>query len=278
MTSAGEQLRTARLARSLSIEDISDITRIRPSYLKFLEECRYERLPSNFFVVNFVRQYATALELDVDATVAAVRTELTDSGKVALTIEDITPSHSVAYFLGRANSRINDSMRRHWGAVGKVALAVLLIGGGLFWWSTYHPMLEVDSAPDTMPNSANSVASPNEQSGVHRGGIQLAEAPATPPESTRGRPQGTIEVEIRATDQLWVRSLADGVTEREATLPPGGQQVIRADSLVQVTFGNAGGAVLLIDGEEQDPIGPAGRVRHIRITRDGWTFSEAGAF
>ena len=270
MTSIGEQLRTARLARSLTIEDISDITRIRPSYLKFLEDSRYERLPSNFFVVSFVRQYATALDLDANATVAAVRTELTDSGEVALTIEDITPSHSVAYFLGRANSRINDSMRRHSGAVGKVALAVLLIGGGLFWWSTYHPMLEVDSARGTTPNS--------EQSGQPRGGIQLAEAPAAPPEATRDRPQGSIEVEIRATDQLWVRSLADGVTEREATLPPGGQQVIRADSLVQVTFGNAGGAVLLIDGEEQDPIGPAGKIRHVRITRDGWTFTEAGEF
>ena len=77
-------------------------------------------------------------------------------------------------------------------------------------------------------------------------------------------------MEIQATHEVWVRSISDDSAAREAILQPGERQQIRGNSFVRVTFGNAGGAVLVINGEQQEAIGPLGAVRHVQITKDGW--------
>ena len=276
MEPVGEQLRNARLERNLTIEEIAALTKIRPGFLKSLEEGHHEELPGQFFVVSFVHQYATALGLDVDATVDAVRRELPESEDVSLTIENIAPSGSIRYFLGRANSRFGEAIKRHAGAAGKVALAVVLIGGSFFWlfqwYSDSRPTLDVDSASDATqpPQSAASSADVPEDEPA---GSPPSLADPTPDLTLRG-----LNVEIQATQDVWVRALSDGATAREASLRPGERRQFRAESLVQITFGNAGGALLLINGEEQGAVGPPGAVRHVRITRDGWELARPGDF
>ena len=60
----GQQLRKAREARSLSLEQAAQATRIRVHYLKALEEGNIEALPSNAQVRGFLRAYAGYLKLD----------------------------------------------------------------------------------------------------------------------------------------------------------------------------------------------------------------------
>ena len=60
----GEELRDARLALGLSIDDVAAQLRIRRVYLVALEEGRVKDLPSPAYAVGFVRNYAGALGLD----------------------------------------------------------------------------------------------------------------------------------------------------------------------------------------------------------------------
>lgn len=259
MESVGEQLRNARIARNLTIEDIAAVTKIRPGYLVFLEDGEHERLPGQFFVVSFVIQYATALGLDVDATVDALRRELPETQEIPLTIENVAPSGTIRYFLGRANSRFAYSIRRNARPAGKLALAVLLIGGSFFWLFRWYD--DSQTAVDTESSIAGEFPSEPPQS------------QPSPTQSVAATPDpdlGFLHVEIQATQEVWVRSHTDGGAVREAILQPGEQQQIRGNSFVRVTFGNAGGAVLVINGEQQDAIGPPGAVRHVRISKDGW--------
>jgi len=69
----GEELRDARLALGLSIEDVAEQLRIRRVYLVALEEGRVKDLPSPAYAVGFVRNYAGALGLDPGDMVRRLR-------------------------------------------------------------------------------------------------------------------------------------------------------------------------------------------------------------
>ncbi|MFO7624664.1 MAG: helix-turn-helix domain-containing protein, partial [Anaerolineales bacterium] len=62
--SLGQRLREARLARSLSVEEAAQATRIRVRFLAALENGDYEALPSAAQARGFVRSYAGYLGLD----------------------------------------------------------------------------------------------------------------------------------------------------------------------------------------------------------------------
>ena len=70
---AGEELRDAREASGLSIQDMSQALRIRRVYLVALEEGRMRDLPSPAYAWGFVRNYSNALGLDADEMVRRFR-------------------------------------------------------------------------------------------------------------------------------------------------------------------------------------------------------------
>ena len=71
----GSALADARRSLGLSLEEISETTRVRVRHLEALETGRFDQLPSRPFTVGYVRAYAKALGLDADATAARFRTE-----------------------------------------------------------------------------------------------------------------------------------------------------------------------------------------------------------
>ncbi|HET9298309.1 MAG TPA: DUF2914 domain-containing protein, partial [Candidatus Polarisedimenticolaceae bacterium] len=64
VTSLGDQLRAARERRGVTLDDVSDTTRIRTSYLEALERHHWEALPADVFTRGYVRTYAEYLGLD----------------------------------------------------------------------------------------------------------------------------------------------------------------------------------------------------------------------
>jgi cytoskeletal protein RodZ len=71
----GAALAAARDSLGLSLEAISETTRVRVRHLEALESGRIDQLPSRPFTIGYVRAYAKALGLDADATAARFRTE-----------------------------------------------------------------------------------------------------------------------------------------------------------------------------------------------------------
>ncbi len=62
----GDELREARLALGISVEEMAARLRIRRTHLEALEEGRLRDLPGAAYAVGFVRSYAAALGLDPD--------------------------------------------------------------------------------------------------------------------------------------------------------------------------------------------------------------------
>lgn len=71
MGELGDRLRRAREARGLSLDQVEEITKIRRRYLEALEEEDFGQLPGEVFVRGFLRNYAVALGLDAEETLAA---------------------------------------------------------------------------------------------------------------------------------------------------------------------------------------------------------------
>ncbi len=64
LNDAGKVLRRARLAKKISLEDVSNKLCIRKAYLKAIEAGDFEALPQLSFSSGFVRSYSKFLNLD----------------------------------------------------------------------------------------------------------------------------------------------------------------------------------------------------------------------
>jgi cytoskeletal protein RodZ len=89
--SIGNQLKAAREARSLTLQEVSGATYMRTHYLQALEAGDFESLPSNTQARGFLRTYASYLGLDADALLA----ELDSPAGIELSSEGITPEPQI---------------------------------------------------------------------------------------------------------------------------------------------------------------------------------------
>ncbi len=55
-----------RERRSIEIDEIAGVTKVNPTYLRFLEEERFDDLPAAVYVRGFLKSYARCLGLDPD--------------------------------------------------------------------------------------------------------------------------------------------------------------------------------------------------------------------
>ncbi|WP_138493914.1 helix-turn-helix domain-containing protein [Paenibacillus pinistramenti] len=66
MSDLGQQLREARMARGLSLDDVQEMTKIRKRYLEAIEAGDYKVLPGSFYVRAFIKTYAEAVGVNAD--------------------------------------------------------------------------------------------------------------------------------------------------------------------------------------------------------------------
>ena len=57
-------LAAIRRARDVSLQQISEATKIRVYYLESIETLRFDQLPGGVFATSYIRQYARAIDFD----------------------------------------------------------------------------------------------------------------------------------------------------------------------------------------------------------------------
>ena len=83
MSTVAEQLRQAREARNLTVQQVVEITKIRTDHLRALEEGNFDVFSAPVYIRGFVRTYSTLLKLDVPQMMAALEAELAQTTKFA---------------------------------------------------------------------------------------------------------------------------------------------------------------------------------------------------
>ena len=252
----GEELREARIALGVSVEDAASQLRINKRYLMALEEGRVKDLPGAAYALGFVRSYATALGLDADDAVRRFRdmsgTSATKSGD--LVFPEPVPRRGIPT-----------------GVLAALGLA-LAMGGYVAWyqWSGQGERV-VDTVPPLPPRLERAA----EATVAREAPPPVAEPPAPAPVPVAAPPPPRIDpdkprVVIRAKGESWVQ-IRDNPGNRVLT-----DRVLRAGDSVEIpnragivlTTGKAENLDILLDGQEVDPFGGPGVRRNIVLEPD----------
>ena len=258
MGSFGENLRREREARGISLDEISETTKISVRLLQAIENEEFDRLPGGVFNVNFVRQYARQVGLDEDRIVGDFRAMTAEPEEAAVVQRPGTssPEWTVPSSPEYEWDRERRNRMRAWGTMGLAAVALAAATFLVVRNSAPPPPASAPSpAPVTPPQSAPA---------------PTAEAkPEPPPPAPPPEPVAPIRVELQASDAVWVSAVADGKTAFVATLQPDQRREATAHERLRLRVGNAGALKITLNGEEQPAIGPVGFPRTVIFTTAG---------
>ena len=131
MSSVAEQLRQAREARHLTVEQVAEITKMRTDHLRALEEGNFNVFSAPVYIRGFVRGLANLYKLDVAQVMAALDVELGQTRKFAEPPPLSDHPRGALDFIMLQLSRVD--WRRGAVGVGIVLAIVVLVAGAVGW-------------------------------------------------------------------------------------------------------------------------------------------------
>jgi cytoskeletal protein RodZ len=239
----GELLRRRRVDRKLTLDEISRATKISTKFLQAIEAENLESLPGLIFMRNFVRQYASFMEMDPEPLLAMLPRFDLESAPMP------QPPN-------RPRKRFGD--RRWSSAFASVAWTLLAsgaaVGAYMHFNRSLHPFTTVEAAATRQPSEALP---------------ERSTAVPAPQSSLQANPEHPVQVVVAAREESWVQATADGKSVFAGTLKAGETRSIAADDRVSVKTGNAGGIEISLNGRPLDPLGPSGQIRSVTLTAGG---------
>ena len=255
----GAQLRTAREARSLSIDTLAQRTRVPARTLAAIERNDQSALPPHPFGRGFVRTYADEVNLDPDRTVRDYFAQFPEQSD-----SDRTPvRHELPDVSWQPPSR--------WMGMGTaVAILLVVVAAAVVLGrrgdSTPAPET-VGTAGTTPATPAPTTAPPATPRPVDQPDRAVAPAIATPPAQGAIAP-GAITVVLTLTGPCWVAATVDGRRTIYQILQPGERHTLVAERDITIRFGDAGAVGWTINGRDAGTPGTNGAVRDVRINAE----------
>jgi cytoskeletal protein RodZ len=134
MSTVAEQLRTAREAKNLTVEQVADATKIRTDHVRALEDGKFNAFSATIYIRGSVKIYAKLLKLDEAKLLALLSTELKGTEKFSepppLVETKKTILDALILLLAKLNWKV--------GFAGLVALTVVVVAGLTFAAWRHH--------------------------------------------------------------------------------------------------------------------------------------------
>ena len=231
----GRYLRDIRIKKDISLDDISQITRILKSTLLIIENEDHAKMPAQIFVKSFLRAYAKIIGAD---------------GEKAVSRYEI----SRHYWIDNARTRANPSRKREKGFWTR-----LIIGLGLLMVviaSSLYLEYLIREAPLTNTNFVSKGISAHEATGKTVPKTTLN--PVTRDKKTH--PEKLL-LQIVTVEPTWLKVVIDGGSAREYSLKPKDRLALEASVGFNLLIGNARGLNLtfnnkpvIIPGKSQEVV------------------------
>ncbi|HEX5399654.1 MAG TPA: helix-turn-helix transcriptional regulator [Verrucomicrobiae bacterium] len=145
MPTVAEQLRAAREARQLTVQQVADMTKIRTDHIRALEDGNFNRFPAPIYIRGSVKNYAAMLKLDVPQVLTSLDAELKGTEKFSEPPSLVGESKSLLDHVMFLLSKVNVKVALALGGVLVVVLALVLAG----WAWRQHEKNK--TAPDLPP-------------------------------------------------------------------------------------------------------------------------------
>jgi cytoskeleton protein RodZ len=291
MGSFGDKLKREREMRGVTLDEISESTKIARRHLEALETEDFGSLPGGVFNKGFVRAYAHFIGIDEDEAVADY---------AAVSHEAPPPEDQFPLEVHEKPNRELNPRKSQMPIVAAAAVLVVVMAGA-FVWRKHHPHGGV------LPAVAASSGDTNDQK---RAGDEPSAQ--NPPEATRSeskssesrskmvrvketvaerQPEEKAEaasaarhtpgvekplssehsffVIIKAKEDAWISVVADGRHVSRGILRADKQRFVRAARQIVLTTGNAGGIDVYFNGKALGAIGNESEARTLMFTPTG---------
>jgi cytoskeleton protein RodZ len=289
MGSFGERMRREREMRGITLEEISESTKISSRCLRALEKEEFDKLPGGIFNKGFVRAYARHVGMDEDQAVADFVSA--SGGEKEQPLPDPLVPRAVA--LGQSTHE-----HANWRAFA--LLVVLLVTAIVAAWKlaplTFYTVSEavtsrlksktaVSPPPRVTPPPAaeTTTATPSAPApAVQRKPVAQAKpvnvaasTPVAPPaaapdaDNAPAVQTGAFMVQIRAREDAWVQIVADGKLLSEGVLVAPAERHVRATNEVVIRTGNAAGVEVSFNGQPLPSLGATNEAATVTLTAGG---------
>lgn len=230
----GERLASARVARSLTLNDIASRTRIPMRHLEAMEAGKFETLPGRTYAIGFGKAYARAVELPEEEIAQQIREALGGASHV--------PTREVTQFDLDEPSKVPSAKLA---LLAAVTGAVILLAGFGIWRSYLFPAANVEELAQAADAASASDATPPKR----KAGGTAPSVPAVDPKA---------EVVFTATeDNIWIKFYdGEGKQLMQKQMALGEQYTVPADAVnPQVWTGRPDAFEITVGGRTVAPLG-----------------------
>jgi cytoskeletal protein RodZ len=134
MPTVAEQLRAAREAKQLSVQQVADATKIRTDHLRALEDGNFNVFSAPIYIRGSVKNYAMMLKMDVPQVMAALDAELKGTVKFSepppLIEGSKSPIDHAMFWLSKVNVKV--------AMAGAGILGLILVVTLVIWALRHH--------------------------------------------------------------------------------------------------------------------------------------------
>jgi cytoskeleton protein RodZ len=286
-TTFGMRLKQEREQRGITLDQISQSTKIGTRFLQALEQDHFEQLPGGIFNKGFVRAYARFVGIDEEQVVADFLTA-TGANQPNTPADDKPPAIELP-----PEPKRDRAPSVPWGIL---ATLLLITAFSFAVWGFYSRVTStktqppVPSAPLTetvihteaspAPQSvhpANEVKSSARANVVPSSATRTTSGASSSPtnaSSSTSTPESGIPHEIvlriKAREGAWVSINVDGEVTTQETLAALSEKTIRARQQIIVKAGNVGALDLEFRGKSLPVQGKVGEVKTLVFDANGW--------
>jgi len=289
-----QELRKAREAKGLSLEDLFQRTRVRVVYLQAIEDEEFDLLPVPVYTKNFIKIYARALGIDSEPIIKRYEDYLNSRREApAPAPEEVSEGkHPFTKITGQ----------KTYLSIVFVLMAVIIVSWLIFKQSesssdiinSNNSIINAvqENKEQNVKSSLNTTVPATEQiesntalaqnkinkqlpvkmqtastyAGSENNDIKpFKKQISLPVENTVSNNSGeTSLLVIKATEETWMRIKADQNPSFQVMLKPGEKLERRAESF-NIDIGNANGVKVQFKGKNVENLGKTGEVVHLRL-------------
>jgi cytoskeletal protein RodZ len=305
----GATLREARERKGISLRQIATATKISVAALESLERNDFSKLPGGIFSRAFVRSYAIEVGLDPDDTVhqflqqfegehQETQPHASNSGLIPQQASPHRAPASKAVPSDLTPEFDFESKQRMASVVLKLVAVSVPIAAVILYFSSRGSAPEMQESsgepqrsiaqqsaepapnaagpapargatpPARAPQYATGAASAAQQSPSRVSDVRTARA--QPPASAAAVAEN-MTIELAPSGDCWARLTADGTVVMSRLLKAGEREIHAFQQAAVLQVGDAAACSILINGRPARPLGPATKVREVRITRENYT-------
>jgi cytoskeletal protein RodZ len=252
LPSFGERLKREREKKSMTLDEVSSVTKISTRSLRALEEEKFDQLPGGIFNKGFVRAYARQLGIDEEQAIADY---LDAAGETELAVASAAlpaPPPEPEY-------RSRDASQIPWGTMTIVLLMAALAVAGWGYYS-HRKSGEAPAVVSETPKPQSPGATPVANTET--------KPPETPPTQETAAASG-FDLALHGRQEVWLLIAQDDQAPTEMTLKEGQTTTVHAASKVVLRVGNAAGLAVSFNGQPITHVGGQDQVKTLTFTAAG---------